>query len=668
MTQKHTLFKLLVSASVLPVVATGAVSVSAEDGLSVSKIQNSSTTQFTVYFNEPVELEKMTKSTELQKYFKLETADGKQTIALKRGELSKDGRSYQITTSTPVSTNRNYRLRIFGIYSQQGEKLTTYNEIVRFTKDQTPPAIQSVEWINKHQSRVVFTEPVKNYTAKFKLENGQAVTGIRTSVDGNVLTYHLGNAYAGGKFVEDGSKIIVTYNGVKDLANNLARPSLLTATIVKGEATSANLLVTSVGRVGVRKFKITFNHPLYSLYPGDLAVSAGKKNFTVQNVEPIDDESYIVTVQEALAGQVTIRTAPDSYVTDMESWEDTSFSIKHDFDAEAAGVKIVKTDIIRENNLEYLFVTFNKNISVNSNTTVSYTGIYTEPKSQRKKPVKAEQVKVRAVYNEPTKVKIPLRELLNLHDIEQAAYEMDLSFENLSYGSMDGGTVTFQRSKDYSFNGEKLQVVAVNTSVTDPGKITDPRYITIDFNQPVEETVALELDNYEVRGYKLGQVQVNPKNPKQVILKIESRSYWWYTTPYLYINDLHAAGSYEEMDAYYEPIALPDIVAPYESYWNPSVTVKNAREIVLSFGQAVSISNEKDFIVTDKDSTSYGAKAAVDLLNSKNVILTLSKTLPNYSTITVKLKEGKVIRDIYKNPGSFEPKSVYISTLPWYSY
>lgn len=92
------------------------------------------------------------------------------------------------------------------------------------------------------------------------------------------------------------------------------------------------------------------------------------------------------------------------------------------------------------------------------------------------------------------------------------------------------------------------------------------------------------------------------------------------------------------------------------------------QEIVLSFGQAVSISNENDFIVTDKDGTSYGAKATVDPLNPKNVILTLSKSLPNYSTITVKLKDGKVIRDIYQNPGTFEAKSIYISTLPWYSY
>lgn len=667
MTQKHTLYKFIASASVLPVMALGAASASAEEGLQVTKVENISTTQFVVYFNEPVELEKMVKSIDLQKYFKLETANGKQTISLKRGELGKDGRSYRLTTSSPVSVNQDYRLRVFGIYSQEGEKLTTYNQVIRFAQDRTPPAIESVEWVNKNQSKVIFTEPVKSYTTKFKLENGQTVTGIRTSVDGNVLTHHLGNAYAGGKFVPEGSKIIVTYNGVKDLANNSARPSLLTATIVKGEKEQAGLAVSSVEQVGARKFKLTFNHPLYSLYPRDLSVTAGKKKLAVQHVEALDDNTYIVTMYEALGGKVTIRTAPDSYVTDMETWEDATFSVNHDFDAQAAGLKIVQTEIIRENNLEYLFVTFNKNVSVSSNTAVSYTGLYTEPKSQRKKPVEGEQVKVRAVYNQPTKVKIPLRELLHPRDVEQAAYEIDLSFTNLSYGNLDGGMVSFQRSKDYSFNGEKMEVVAVNTSLTDP-KITDPRFITIDFNQPVEESVGQQLANYEVRGYKLGQVQVNPTNPKQVILKIESRTNWWYLMPYLYISDLRAAGSYEEMDVYYEPLALPEVVAPHESYWNPSLTAKNTRELVLTFGQAVSISNENDFIVTDKDGASYGAKATVDPLNPKNVILTLSKSLPNYSTITVKLKDGKVIRDIYQNPGTFDAKSLYISTLPWYPY
>ncbi|MGM9950615.1 MAG: hypothetical protein ACI33P_10835 [Lysinibacillus sp.] len=677
MTQKHTFYKFIACAGVLPVLAIGAVPVAGAmheepvDGLQVTGVENKSSTQFTVHFNEPVELEKMSKRAELQKYFKLEAVDGTgktlRDIPLRRGELSKDGRSYQLTPSTPISASGEYRLRVFGIYSQQGEKLTTYNELVSFKQDRTAPAIESVEWVSKNQSEVIFTEPVKSTTATFKLKDSTKVTGIRSSVDGSVITYHLGNAKADGKPLPDGTEITVTYSGVKDLANNASKPRVLKATIVKGENGSAKLAVTSVEQVGARKFKLTFNHPLVSLHPSDLAVSAGTKKYAVQHVEAVDDHTYIVTVNGTLQGNVAIGTAPSGYVTNMDTREDATFSAKHDFDAHAAGMKIVKTEVIRENNLEYLFVTFDRDVSVSGSTAASFTGTYTEPKTKRKKTVEGKEVKVRAVYNQPAKVKIPLRELLQPQDVENAAYELDISFSNLSYGTMDGGAVSFGRTKDYAFNGEQLQVVAVNTSLTD-ASITDPRFITIDFNQPVDETVASRVSNYEVRGYRLGQVQVNPSNPKQVILKIEGRGYWWYVTPYLYMSGLRADGSYEVMADYYEPIALPDVVAPHDSYWNPTLTMKYAMELVLTFGQSVSISDENDFIVTDRDGTSYGAKAYVDPANARNVILSLSKPLPNYATITVRLKDGRVIRDMYQNPGTFEEKSLYISTWPWYPY
>ena len=134
------------------------------------------------------------------------------------------------------------------------------------------------------------------------------------------------------------------------------------------------------------------------------------------------------------------------------------------------------------------------------------------------------------------------------------------------------------------------------------------------------------------------------------------------------MSDLRADGSYEVMEDYYEPIALPDVVAPHDSYWNPTLTMKHATELVLTFGQSVSISDENDFIVTDRDGASYGAKAYVDPTNTRNVILSLSKSLPNYSTITVRLKDGQVIRDMYQNPGTFDAKSIYISRWPYYPY
>ncbi|MFF5993835.1 S-layer homology domain-containing protein [Lysinibacillus sp. KU-BSD001] len=636
------------------------------DTLKIMNVESVNEGQIVIHFSEPVELETMSKNTELMKYFKLEKVDelgeNKSNVLLSRGELSKDGRSYTLTINS-LTIEPSYRLRVFNIYSSQGRKLSTYNEVIHLNGDTTPPAIQSVEQISKNRSKVMFTEPVRNYTARFKLADGSVVTGITSSVKGNAITYNLEKARANGELVPDGSEITVTYNGIRDVSGNVSKPYVLTAKIVKGE--SSSLQVIAVQQMSERKFSITFNHTLWSLAPSDLLVTAGGTGFFVQSVEHDGySKTYIVTVNSPLSGDVTISTAPNRYVTDEETWEDVTFSVTHNFDTQTASAKIMNSEVLRDNNLEYLFIEFDRNVIVSENTTTSISGTYSA--NGRKQPIEKQDVKVYSVYGKPQMVKVPLRELLKHTDIENTTYDVTMSFKNLmgQYGgTLANSEVSFTRGKDYSFNGDKLQVVAVKTSLTD-SSIKDPSIITIDFNYPVDEAVASNLENYEIRGYNLGQVQVNPSNSKQVILKIESQ--WSYSvTPYLYITDLRAENSFEEMDSYYELISLPPVVAPGQSYWNPSLSVKSSREVVLTFGQAITIPDEDAFFVTDSSGTSYSAKASIDPNNSKNVILTLDKTMPRYTTMTVELKGNRILRDVYNNPGRFDPKTVYV---PYYYY
>ena len=182
----------------------------------------------------------------------------------------------------------------------------------------------------------------------------------------------------------------------------------------------------------------------------------------------------------------------------------------------------------------------------------------------------------------------------------------------------------------------------------------------------MNETYAAFPYYYDVEGYEIEQVQVNPSNTKQVRIKLGTQKQV-HAKPYIYITKLRAANSYVEMDYYYEPIYLTESVAPdYNTTgnWTPSLLMNHGRELVLSFNEAIAPIGELDFIVTDNYGTDYNAVATNDPTDAKRIKLTLSKDVARGAKVTVRLKPNRQLFDVYGNSGKFESIERTFYTIP----
>ncbi|MGM9944925.1 MAG: S-layer homology domain-containing protein [Lysinibacillus sp.] len=658
-------------------------------GLQILDAENINAGQFIIYFNQPVNLSTTFKQSDLAKFFKLSTIDNNYynsyynyynyygNIPLKQGELSEDGRSYKVTVAQSTPLNMRYRLQIQGIHSKDGLSMPEYDDVLYFGQDTTPPEIIGAESITQNRATVYFSEPVNFSNVELTTASGQRVTNYtyyeaspsETTGLTNVtqLTFNLENARTNyGSVIAKGEPIYVTISNVRDVANNYAYT--LSTSIVKGQQNGIAPTLETVKQLGAKQFKLTFNEELERFSSYDLLVKSDSTSYYVEKVEPVEGDplSYIVTVNDFLRGKVLISTAPSRFITDL-SGEVGTFGVNHTFDYDAGTAKIVKTEVIRENNLEYLFIEFDRNVSIDENSKASISGTYTA--NRRTIPINSKEVKVRRVYGESNVVRIALRELLQNVDIENTTYNVNINFRNVENEykvAVENGPIAFTRSKDYTYNGDKLEVVAVNTSRT-TSAIQDPRVIVVDFNYPVNETYAAFPYYYQVEGYEIEQVQVNPSNTKQVRIKLGTQI-TKHAKPYIYITKLRAANSYVEMDYYYEPIYLTESIAPVPAptwnNWTPTLAMNHGRELVLSFDEAIAPIGELDFIVTDNYGTDYNAVATNDPTDARKIKLTLSKDVTSGATVTVRLKPNRQLFDVYGNSGQFDKAERTFYTIP----
>ena len=651
--------------------------------LQILDVQNINAGQFVIYFNQPVDLPAMHKESDLAKIFKLSRIDDdySSNIQLKKGELSEDGRSYKVTVAPGYATelNKRYRLEIQGIHSKDGLAMPAYDDVLYFVEDTTSPEIIGVESISPNRTTVYFSEPVNISNISLTTESGKSITDYtyyESSPDETTrlrhvtqITFNLEEARLKTDirgFIERGQPIHVTFSGVQDIAKNHAY-ALSTTIITKGKQDNVAPTLEKVEQLGAKQFKLTFSEELERLSTYDLSVKSDSTFYYVEKVEQDEEDplSYIVTVDDFLRDKVLISTGQSRFITDMAG-ESGTFAVNHTFDYDAGTAKIVKTEVVRENNLEYLFIEFDRNVSIDENSKATISGTYTV--NGRTMPINSKEVKVRRVYGESKVVRIALRELTQNADIENTTYNATINFRNVEneYNvAVENGPITFTRSKDYAYNGDKLEVVAVNTSRT-TNDIQDPRVIIVDFNYPVNETYAAFPYYYQVEGYEIEQLQVNPSNTKQVIIKLGTQK-GKHAKPYMYITKLRAANSHVEMDYYYEPIYLSESIATDKTEKDDrdvKLSMNHGKELVLSFDEAIAPIGEFDFIVTDQHDTEYEATAINDPTDASKIKLTLSTEVPSRAKITVKLKPNRQLLDIYGNSVKFDSISREFYTIP----
>lgn len=619
--------------------------------LKIVDIENINGGQFVIHFNQEVDLQTTYKQSDLDKILKLTSLDYYNSVTLKKGELSDDKRSFKVTIGSSWALNKRYRIAVNGVHAANGKALPEFEDIVYFTEDKVAPTIERVQPVDANKVKVIFSEPI-NYSygsPQFKLANGYTVTGVNYTYEQNAteIIFDLKNARSNSGIVPNGTGVTVTFGTIADINGNISKPTPLTAVLYKGVKDGIAPTVKSITQLGAKTFKLTFSEDMAPIRSYDLSIRSSNKNYYVEEITQLEDDltSFIVTVDDYLQGNIEIATNENRTVNDV-SGETAKFSKYHNFKYDTNAASIQKTEVIREDNLEYLYVTFNRPVVVGNKATVALRGTYDVDGIMHSIPT-ADTAPVFAVPGEENVVRVLLREALYGYDRKNAQYNVNLSFSNVNneYNKpVNNGFISFKRNGDHNYNTETLQLLSVQTSRTS-NTITNSNRILLNFNRNVNTALATNLENYNLQGYTIEQANIYEANPKQVELIVKEGTILSPVGAYLSVWDLKAENSSETMENYYEIVLLNENVKP-TIY---SREVSGPREITLTFSEAISEVAHNSFIVKDRGDNMVSATASNHPTDKTKVVISLSKDIMRYQEFSVALRPNTYIKDLYGN-------------------
>ncbi|MER1998507.1 MAG: S-layer homology domain-containing protein [Lysinibacillus sp.] len=623
--------------------------------LQVTKVENINSGQFMIYFNQEIDLPSTTNSADLHKLMNLKRSGSNIDITFQKGELQSDRKAYKVTISSKNALSGTYNFSLTDVRSMNGQTLVDFTNTYYFPSDIERPTIVSIEE-TANKAIVKFSEPVSTTSTAitYKLaKNGQIVSGIEASylqspynptTNKTEIVFDLSKAR-----IAAGEKINVTISGLRDVAGIHTAQNPFTFTIQKGAQNSEPAKISAIEQTGAKQFKLTFNKPVQLPYSYQLDIlSAEEQYYYVEDIQPLEgDTQFLVTVDEFLDGEVTIES-PEMYPILTVDGTPSDIHMKHTFTYNPEIVYVERTATVREDNLQYLYVYFNQPVVVNDDSRVALTGSYSF-KNMTYQMQNNVFVPVLETEDANT-VKILMKDLVKNYDRAGAVYKAQLQFTNV-FSEYDetvaNSPIQFVRSVDYNYHTEQLKLLSVQTARTST-QVKDKNLLVLQFNLPVEPTLAADKFNYDLIGYNITSVEMNPTDPTQVLLRYDN-TLNKATEPYLYVWNLKADKSYSEMDVFYEKVYLSDNIAPsFVSY-----AVTGEQEISLTFDEALADIDSRTFHVTDYNGQTLGAKATLHLSNSNVVVLTLDKMLTPATDVTIRLTPGRVIQDLYYNEGVF---------------
>ncbi len=623
--------------------------------LEIASVKNINGSQFTITFNKPIEIETMYLGTDINKIVKLVSRDYLGTPTLLRGDFSEDKRTLLITANPYTVLNKRYYLTISGIRAQDGSKLVKVDESVTFTEDKKAPAILSVENTSTDLVKVKFTEPLSSYnfnsSSAVLASNGKYVSGVRTITSSNPteVIFDLSNARVDNVALAKYTDVKITFSSLRDASGNYKNNIVTTIRKAEAPADGVAPTVKSITQLGARQFKLTFSEPMSTENMYTLRVTDNP----IEKVErdPKDLTSYIVTVEDFLKGFTRIYTREGGYVYDLSGERATIHKTKS-FNFDPTSAKIEYTEVVREENNEYLNLYFDKNIFIDNVADVSAQGTYSLDGEIYNLP-KALTASVFSNPDNPKGARILLSELLADIDRENAEFTVDLSFQGVEneyeIAMKEQLAVTFNRSKDYTSNANKLKILSVETSRSNSSTQRSD-VILINFNHNVDVKTAANIDNYDVVGLTIESVNVNRNNPKQVELTVKAGTISSHTARYLYVEKLRAANSVMVMEPYYEEVYFFENVRPYLT----SSAITRSNEVKLTFNEALAIPASDVFIVTNDAGVSLEVETTLAKEDNRQLILTFENTLPRNQRITIRLKSNRQLSDIYYNETTFD--------------
>jgi hypothetical protein len=641
----------------------------------VESVTNPNATQFEIRFSKPLNLPPSYSSFDIQDMVRLTPRDYQGTPSLMYGKLSEDKKTLTVTTNYSVLEKR-YYLHLTGMYSEDGEKLD-YTESVTFVEDKKKPELLYVEQLSLNEVLVKFSEPINAYySSNYKLANGKYVYNVNTTMtdDHTGIIVDLSDATVDGYSLNKNTDVIVEFSSIYDRNNNVT--SNVKTSIRKSEKDKVAPELVSVEQFGAKKVKLTFTEPmrLTSLY-NVRVMSNNTNSIDLVEKDPTNPNAYILTMKNFLNGNTTITTRNGYYLYDLSD-NRLTFYRQHTFIYDTNEPTVLNTEVGREDNNEYLYVYFDKNVELTMNSNVSVKGTYTvnNQKMNIDTPIHAT---LYPVEGNPKAVRVLLSELLLGIDRDHVNYELSIDFTGVrnDYGIALRTPVTaqFTRTKDHNFNTNKLKVISVDTSRTSAA-VQNSNIIVINFNYAVDIDRAMNLENYEIDFFEIEKVNVDRSNLKRVELYIKPNTITEMRSINLSIRDIRARGSVYSMESYINQVVyVNENVRPtlnmyvsstseYDTIYD-TYALTGPKEITLTYNEALAQMPSDLFVVKNEQGAILASETSLHPTDNRKVIITFEQNLQHSKEITIQFKENRHLTDIYYNEAA---RPTYRYNVPYY--
>ncbi|KOS69241.1 hypothetical protein AEA09_12220 [Lysinibacillus contaminans] len=634
--------------------------------LKVKSIDAINGTQVKVAFNQAIDPSSVLKadSTIADNVFAFSNLDTLKALPVFKIEISEDKKAITFIFKETLKGTHRYVLQ--NVKSAKGMIVSKIDNTMMIAEDTTAPFIKDTKQGNASTVTVQFSEPMlafANEQIQAALPNGVRVVGIKGALAAHAseATFDLSSATANGQQLSPGAEVQLTFIAARDVAGNLISPNPSMVTVKKGDKDGIAPTLTSVHQTGPNTFQLLFSEELLAIAPIDLAVTLGSRPVAVTKIEKdaTNGRLFNVTVDAnvSLLGVATIATGYQRVVTDL-SGEVATFSTDYNFVKDDKAPTLVNSEVVYDQNVEYLQLTFDKAIKLSGYPIATFTGSYIH-QNILYNMANVPGSEVLAVKDSPTKVRLKLSSLLNQYDIKGANYDGTLTFSGVAstYGVnlKQIPNVKFTRAGDLNVNINKLALVGIRTTANDLS-LTDTNVIYLHFNYPVDPALAKNVENYVIDGAQVESAVIEATNLNGIKLTLKQDSNTFTGERNITIKGLKATNSTEMLAELKTTISLKENIAPKVA----SAYVTNNSTITLVFTEDVSTIFPTDFEVMIDGATVATATYGTD---SKTALITITqsgKWLRAGSIVKIQKSTTNAIKDSSGNKLDLVPQDIYV--------
>ncbi|MFJ8099126.1 S-layer homology domain-containing protein [Lysinibacillus sp. NPDC096212] len=638
--------------------------------LNVQSIEGINASQIKVVFNQAIDpLSVLKADGKLQdNVVAFSNVDTLRALSVVKTEISADKKSITFTMNEPLKGTHRY---VFSnIKSEKGTVLQNADANFVIAGDtQAPTILGTTQGKNSSIVKVQFSKPMAafpNERIQFTLANGTKVSNVVGSIEQNSTeaTFDLSAATMNGKYLDPGTAVQITFVAATDMAGNIISPNPSTVTVKKGDKDGVPPTFSSVTQTGPNTFQLLFSEEIQPLYPYDLSVKSGQTSISVNSVEkdPKNGRLFNVTVdsKSSLQGITTIGTASGRVITDL-SGETATFSTAYNFIRDDKAPALTNSEIVYEDSVEYLQLTFDKPVQLGVNAKASFTGKFTNNYILYEVS-RGPQSDIQTVKDQPTKLRVKMAGLLGMYDTKGALYDGKLNLFNVTnlYGvpATEVQNVKFTRNGDLNINGNKLalsQYNAIQTSATDYS-IKDNNIVYLNFNYPVDPALAQNVQNYSIDNAQIESAVVEGSNLNRIKLTLKKDSNYFNGARNFTIKGLRAANSMESFDEVRTSINLKENIAPKVV----NVNVSNSQTLELVFSEPVTNVNNLDFNITVNGSS---VAATTYSQGNDRVLITIPQNgylFENGRSVTIQTSPRNEIMDFNGNKLDFTSQTITV--------